>query len=106
MWDLTVPGNNDHDFYIELLKGPFLSTMHRVRILLHRLEKSSQVFRMQYSRVKGRARHWKDGKLTFQWDYQHGAVEVYRKKTHPGEFDAYNGSQNKPGKPGRKPSGC
>jgi hypothetical protein len=29
-----------------------------------------------------------DGKITLQWDYQHGAVEVYSKNdTHLGEFD-------------------
>jgi large repetitive protein len=24
MWDLTVPGNNDHDFYIDTIVGSFL----------------------------------------------------------------------------------
>lgn len=46
---------------------------------------------------------WKDNKgRIYEWDFQHGAVEIYDKQgKHLGEFDAETGEQNKPAKPGR-----
>lgn len=54
----------------------------------------------QKTRVKGRGTRmrWKtkDGQI-LEWDYQHGAVEMYDKRgRHLGEFDADTGEQNKP----------
>jgi hypothetical protein len=53
--------------------------------------------------IGGRAR-WNgtDGKI-YEWDSQHGTVEVYSPngKVHLGEFDPNTGMQTKPGKPGR-----
>lgn len=59
------------------------------------------------SRVQGggslRSR-WKDRKgRIYEWDSQHGAVEVYDKQgKHLGEFDPITGEQTKPADPGRK----
>ncbi|PTT28507.1 toxin [Pseudomonas sp. HMWF021] len=52
----------------------------------------------------GARRRWKDGKgRIFEWDSQHGAVEMYDKQgKHLGEFDPVTGEQTKPAKPGRK----
>jgi filamentous hemagglutinin len=53
--------------------------------------------------VGGRPR-WVDSKgKIYEWDKQHGAVEVYDKtgKKHLGEFDPKTGKQTKPGDPGR-----
>ncbi|MCE0461350.1 colicin E3/pyocin S6 family cytotoxin [Pseudomonas uvaldensis] len=49
-------------------------------------------------------RRWKDKKgRIYEWDSQHGAVEIYdRQGKHLGEFDAETGMQTKPAKPGRK----
>ncbi|MDD2058499.1 colicin E3/pyocin S6 family cytotoxin [Pseudomonas sp. GD03860] len=49
-------------------------------------------------------RRWKDRKgRIYEWDSQHGAVEIYDKQgKHLGEFDAETGEQTKPAKPGRK----
>ena len=47
---------------------------------------------------------WKvsDGRI-LEWDYQHGAVEMYDKRgNHLGEFNANTGEQTKPAKPTRK----
>ncbi|EJM14843.1 putative cytotoxic protein [Pseudomonas sp. GM18] len=46
---------------------------------------------------------WKDRKgRIYEWDLQHGAVEIYdRQGKHLGEFNAYTGEQTKPAKPGR-----
>ena len=51
---------------------------------------------------KKRAR-WKDSKgRIYEWDSQHGAVEMYDKQgKHLGEFDATTGEQTKAAKPGR-----
>ena len=54
----------------------------------------------QKTRVKGRGTRmrWKtkDGQI-LEWDYQHGAVEMYDKRgRHLGEFDADTGEQNNP----------
>jgi hypothetical protein len=47
---------------------------------------------------------WKDrdGNI-YEWDYQHGQVEVYNKRgnTHLGQFDPDTGEQTKPGDPNR-----
>nr|WP_213937966.1 colicin E3/pyocin S6 family cytotoxin [Pseudomonas sp. dw_612] len=52
----------------------------------------------------GARRRWKDGKgRIYEWDSQHGAVEMYDKQgKHLGEFDPVTGKQTKPAKPGRK----
>jgi hypothetical protein len=60
----------------------------------------------QKTRVKGRGTRmrWKtkDGPI-LEWDYQHGAVEMYDKRgRHLGEFDAETGEQNKPADPKRR----
>ncbi|MFJ3369010.1 S-type pyocin domain-containing protein [Pseudomonas sp. NPDC086251] len=46
---------------------------------------------------------WKDRKgRIYEWDFQHGAVEIYdRQGKHLGEFNADTGEQSKPAKPGR-----
>jgi hypothetical protein len=52
---------------------------------------------------KKRAR-WQDedGRI-LEWDYQHGAVEVYdRRGKHLGEFDAKTGTSLKPKDPNRR----
>ena len=59
------------------------------------------------TRVKGGGstrKRWKDAKgRIFEWDSQHGAVEIYdRQGKHLGEFDAVTGTQNKPPKPDRR----
>ncbi|PBJ05123.1 Colicin-E3 [Pseudomonas ogarae] len=49
-------------------------------------------------------RRWKDrsGKI-YEWDSQHGAVEVYTKQgKHLGEFDPETGEQTKPADPSRR----
>ena len=48
---------------------------------------------------------WRDPDgTTYEWDYQHGAVEKYSKNgKHLGEYDANTGAQTKPPDPGRKP---
>lgn len=49
-------------------------------------------------------RRWKDhsGKI-YEWDSQHGAVELYTKQgKHLGEFDAETGKQTKPANPSRR----
>lgn len=47
---------------------------------------------------------WKDPKGNiYEWDYQHGTVEVYNKRgAHRGEFDPETGAQTKPADPTRK----
>jgi len=55
--------------------------------------------------VGGRMRRrWKDDDGTiYEWDSQHGKVEVYNKRgVHQGEFDPDTGAQTKPADPGRK----
>ncbi|WP_237883497.1 S-type pyocin domain-containing protein [Pseudomonas sp. PGPR40] len=46
---------------------------------------------------------WKDRKgRIYEWDFQHGAVEIYdRQGKHLGEFNPDTGKQNKPAKSGR-----
>lgn len=53
----------------------------------------------------GRRKSWKDDEgNTYEWDYQHGAVEKYNKNgKHLGEYDAETGAQTKPGDSTRKP---
>lgn len=52
----------------------------------------------------GARRRWRDGKgRIYEWDSQHGTVEMYDKQgKHLGEFDPVTGEQTKPAKPGRK----
>jgi hypothetical protein len=49
-------------------------------------------------------RRWKDNKgRIFEWDSQHGTVEMYDKQgKHLGECDPQSGERTKPAKPGRK----
>lgn len=54
--------------------------------------------------MNGRQRRVDKKGNTYEWDYQHGAVEKYSKSgKHQGEFDANTGAQTKPADPGRKP---
>lgn len=57
--------------------------------------------RMSGGRMRAR---WKDDKDNiYEWDSQHGKVEVYDKRgTHKGEFDPNTGAQTKPADPTRK----
>jgi len=107
MWDLTIPGNNDHDFYVDIIAGSVL--VHNLtnvyvppppRKILPGFPDATFI-----GNRGGRAT-WVDGKYILQWDYQHGAVEVYKNQTHLGEFDANTGKQTKDPVPGRTPSGC
>jgi len=52
---------------------------------------------------KGRRRRWIDGRgRIYEWDYQHGTVEVYdRRGHHLGEFEATTGRQLKEADPSR-----
>jgi hypothetical protein len=50
-----------------------------------------------------RRKRWKDFKgRIFEWDSQHGTVEMYDKQgKHLGEYNPETGEQTKPAKPGR-----
>lgn len=52
----------------------------------------------------GIRKRWKDRKgRIFEWDAQHGTVEMYDKQgKHLGEYDPHTGEQTKPSNPGRK----
>lgn len=52
----------------------------------------------------GLRRRWKDRKgRIYEWDSQHGAVELYdRQGRHLGEFDPVTGEQTKPAGPERR----
>ena len=51
----------------------------------------------------GVRKRWKDKKRIYEWDSQHGKVEVYDKNgNHIGEFDHISGKQTKPKDPKRK----
>jgi hypothetical protein len=55
------------------------------------------------ARRKGNRRRWESKKRVYEWDYQHGAVEVYDKQgNHLGEFDPETGEQTGEAKPERK----
>jgi hypothetical protein len=62
------------------------------------------VFKTKVQGGGGTRRRWKDGKgRIYEWDSQHGAVEMYDKQgKHLGEYDPLTGEQTKPAKPGRK----
>lgn len=49
----------------------------------------------------GLRRRWKDEDgMIYEWDYQHGTVEVYdRNGRHRGEYDPVTGRRLKPGGP-------
>ncbi|MDO6708620.1 colicin E3/pyocin S6 family cytotoxin [Photobacterium sp. 1_MG-2023] len=48
-------------------------------------------------------RRWKDKRQIYEWDSQHGKVEVYDKNgKHIGEFDHITGEQTKPKDPSRR----
>lgn len=63
----------------------------------------------QATRVRGKTtlpggglrQRWKDRSGTiYEWDYQHGRVELYtRRGRHIGEFDPYTGARTKPPNP-------
>jgi hypothetical protein len=54
-------------------------------------------------RNKGNRQRWESKKRIYEWDYQHGAVEVYDKQgRHLGEFDAETGEQTGNSKPERR----
>jgi hypothetical protein len=48
-------------------------------------------------KMHGRRARWKDsGGKIYEWDYQHGAVEVYDSRgRHLGQFDPVTGDQQK-----------
>jgi hypothetical protein len=55
------------------------------------------------ARQRGTRKRWVDKKRIYEWDYQHGAVEVYDKQgNHLGEFDADTGEQTGKAKPERR----
>ena len=56
------------------------------------------------ARPKGCRRRWKDtiGRI-YEWDYQHGTLEVYNVLgRHMGEFDPNTGQRLKPANPRRR----
>jgi hypothetical protein len=56
-------------------------------------------------RTKGNRKRWESKKRIYEWDYQHGAVEVYNwAGDHLGEFDAKTGKQTGKAKPERRTS--
>ncbi|MEV0670871.1 colicin E3/pyocin S6 family cytotoxin [Mycobacterium sp. NPDC050441] len=62
-------------------------------------KRASPKTRMSGGRMRYR---WKDKDNIYEWDSQHGTVEVYDKRgVHKGEFDPNTGVQTKPAKPGR-----
>jgi hypothetical protein len=55
--------------------------------------------------TKGNRKRWESKKRIYEWDYQHGAVEVYNwAGDHLGEFDAKTGKQTGKAKPERRTS--
>jgi len=55
--------------------------------------------------TKGSRKRWESKRRIYEWDYQHGAVEVYNwAGDHLGEFDAKTGEQTGEGKPERRTS--
>ncbi|MHC8288364.1 S-type pyocin domain-containing protein [Pseudomonas sp. XS1P51] len=55
--------------------------------------------------TKGSRKRWESKKRIYEWDYQHGAVEVYNwAGDHLGEFDAETGEQTGDAKPERRTS--
>lgn len=53
--------------------------------------------------TKGNRKRWESKKRIYEWDYQHGAVEVYNwAGDHLGEFDAKTGEQTGKVKPERR----
>lgn len=56
-------------------------------------------------RKKGNRKRWESKRRIYEWDYQHGAVEVYNwDGDHLGEFDAKTGKQTGKAKPERRTS--
>ena len=54
-------------------------------------------------RNKGHSKRWESKKRIYEWDYQHGAVEVYNwEGDHLGEFDIQTGEQTGKAKPERR----
>lgn len=54
-------------------------------------------------RTKGNRKRWESKKRIYEWDYQHGAVEIYNwAGDHLGEFDAETGEQTDDAKPERR----
>ncbi|MFU2327431.1 S-type pyocin domain-containing protein [Pseudomonas sp. NFX98] len=55
--------------------------------------------------TKGNRRRWESKKRIYEWDYRHGAVEVYNwAGDHLGEFDANTGEQTGKARPERRTS--
>jgi hypothetical protein len=56
------------------------------------------------TKPKGGRHRWKDPRgLVYEWDSQHGAVEVYNARgRHLGEYDHVTGEQLKPVDPTRE----
>ncbi|MDO8404165.1 MAG: S-type pyocin domain-containing protein [Pseudomonas sp.] len=54
-------------------------------------------------RSKGNRKRWESKKRIYEWDYQHGAVEIYNwAGDHLGEFNAETGEQTDDAKPERR----
>ncbi|MGZ6669781.1 MAG: colicin E3/pyocin S6 family cytotoxin [Solirubrobacteraceae bacterium] len=55
-------------------------------------------------KMHGKRARWKDSRgRIYEWDYQHGAVEVYDSLgRHLGQFDPDTGDQQKPADPSRR----
>lgn len=51
----------------------------------------------------GKRARWKDSSRIYEWDYQHGSVEVYDSQgRHLGQFDPDTGDREKPPDPSRR----
>jgi hypothetical protein len=70
MCDLTVPGNNDHDFYIETVTGAVLVHDASSEYVPPPAGKMFPDFpNTKYIGGRGGRASWTDGKMTLQWDY-------------------------------------
>lgn len=78
------PVSGDHDYHLPPKNLPAFPDAIRVK-------------------NKGKRRRWESKKRIYEWDYQHGAVEVYNwALEHLGEFDAQTGKQTGEAKPERR----
>lgn len=78
------PAGSDHSYHLPPSELPAFPDAVRVR-------------------NKGNRQRWESKKRIYEWDYQHGAVEVYDKQgRHLGEFDAETGEQTGSPKPERR----
>ncbi|CAI8854790.1 Toxin [Pseudomonas sp. IT-P12] len=81
---VSRPLNGDHTYHTPPRTLPAFSDAIRVK-------------------TKGNRKRWESKKRIYEWDYEHGAVEVYNwAGDHLGEFDATTGKQTGEAKPGRR----